>query len=123
MRIQILGLGLLSIVLVAGTAVAAEYDRNPDRFTSLGLTLNLTGSSGDTTLSSGGLSASQDTASGFAGVEVDVRVPVSQSVTLSGALAVFGSGSEADETAALFKQEVNEGGVSLTVGMRYYFNQ
>jgi hypothetical protein len=44
-------------------------------------------------------------------------------VTLSGALAVFGSGSEADETAVLTKQEVNEGGVSLTLGMRYYFNQ
>jgi hypothetical protein len=118
-----MGLGLLSIVLLTGPAFAAEYDRNPDRFTSLGLTVNLTGSAGDNTVSSGGLSASQDVASGLAGLEVDLRVPVSQSVTLSGALAIFGSGSEADETAVFSKQEVNEGGVSLTLGMRYYFNQ
>jgi hypothetical protein len=123
MRIQIMGLGVLAVVLFAGTAFAAEFDRTPDRFTSLGLTVNLTGASGDNTISSGGASASQDTASGLAGLEVDLRVPVSQSVTLSGALAVFGTGSEADETGLLTKQEINEGGVSLTLGMRYYFNR
>jgi hypothetical protein len=44
-------------------------------------------------------------------------------VTLSGAVALVGSGGEADENAVFAGQEINEGGISLTLGMRYYFNQ
>jgi hypothetical protein len=123
MRTRILGLGVVAIAIIAGPAFAGEFERNPDRFPSLGFTLNLTGSSGDNTVTSGGLSQSQDVSSGLVALEVDARVPVSPSVTLSGAVALVGSGGEADENAVFAGQEINEGGISLTLGMRYYFNQ
>jgi hypothetical protein len=123
MRTQIIGLGLLLSAFLAAPTFAGEYDRNPDRFPSLGITLDLGGASGDATLTASGASAKQDVASGLASLALDTRIPVSQSVTLSAGLALFGNASEADETALLSKQEVNQSGFNLTLGMRYYFNQ
>jgi hypothetical protein len=109
--------------VASAVAVAGDYPGNPDQRASIGVSLGLASDSGDVTVTSGGLSAKQDVSAGFAELEFDTRIPVSNNWTLSGALSFSGVNVEADETAALPGAEQQTGGVGIRVGARYYFGK
>ncbi len=104
-------------------AVAGDYPGNPDQRASIGVSLGLASDSGDITVTSGGLSAKQDVSGGFAELEFDTRIPVSNNWTLLGSLSFAGFSSEADETALLSGVEQQTGGVGIRVGARDYFGK
>ena len=113
-------------MLVAGfttTAWAGEFERNPDRFSSIGISIGLAGAGGDTTVKAGGASADQDVSVGTFDLTIDSRIPVSNSMTLFGGFSVFAQSSEADETVSLSGSETDLAGFALRAGMRIYFNR
>lgn len=112
---------VLVTAAIAGASWAGEYPDNPDRRTSLGLSLGLGGGSGEATVLSGGATASQNVSEGFADLTIDMRIPVSTHLTLSGALSLLGVSSEADETFFLAGQEVEGSGMAIRLGVRYFF--
>ena len=111
------------VLWLPAVAVAGDYPGNPDQRASIGVSLGLASDSGDITVTSAGLSAKQDVSSGFAELEIDTRIPVSNNWTLLGSLSFLGFSSEADETALLAAAEQQTGGVGIRVGARYYFGK
>jgi len=112
----------LVLWLPAG-AVAGDYPGNPDQRASIGVSLGLASDSGDITFKSAGISEKQDVSGGFAELEFDTRIPVSNNWTLLGSLSFFGVSAESDETATLPSAEQQSGGVGIRVGARYYFDK
>ena len=113
----------LFVIGFSGLAFAGEFERNPDRFPSIGLTLSLAGESGTATVKQTGFSANQNISSGSGSLVVDLRAPVSNSLTLFGAIGLTGSSLTADETNLLSGQDIRGGGFILSVGIRYYMNR
>jgi hypothetical protein len=108
------------IVLAVSTNSFAWYEKNPDHRTSLGISVGLGGSAGDIDVKSSGVTASTDTSSGTFDITLDLTAPLSDNLSLFGGVSLFGTTSEADETAVLNGQEVNEGGVNARIGLRIY---
>jgi hypothetical protein len=110
------------LVLVPAIASATEFERNPDRFPSIGISLGLQGESGETKLTFGGASAKQDTTFGASDITLDTVIPISDSVSLFGALSLLGDRTKADETGVLDGATVDMSGLGLRIGARIYFN-
>jgi len=113
---------LMVLALCAASAHAWEKKANPDRFTSVGI--NLTGQSAngiwDTTLRNTlGNQSVKTNASMFV---VDLRVPVTNWMTLNTAVGLTSVTLEAEETPYLAGQKVNQSGGMFSVGARFYFN-
>jgi len=100
----------------------AEYADNPDRFPSLGISIGLAGGSGTSELTAVGLSAKQDTTFGASDITADFHLPVTNSVTLFGALSLLGQQEKFDETAQLAGQKIDFSGAAIRLGARIYFN-
>jgi len=100
----------------------AEFSDNPDRFASFGISLGLAGESGTAKLTDTGFSAEQDATFGSSDITLDFRAPVSNSVTLFGALSFLGDQQKYDETAQLAGQKLNASGAAIRIGARIYFN-
>ena len=97
---------IVAILVVSGNTVsiAAEFERNPDRFPSVGLSLGIaseTGDQGATCSICTPSSVSQDLETDVYDLTFDTRIPVSQSLTLFGIFAFASTLTESDETSFL----------------------
>lgn len=110
-----------AFVLAAGAAQAREFALNPDRFPSIGLSLEGEGYEGETKFPSAGLK--QDSEFGYSRLTIDTRLPLSNSFTLELALGSVGRRYEADETPFLDSVDERQGGGYFRIGGRYYFNR
>lgn len=120
---RLFALAVLLVVLTTTPSFADEFERNPDRFPSIGLNLSFGGEKGTTEIEDGFLSADQDTEIGIFRLTLDTRVPVSNSWTLYGALSLTGTAVEMDETFDLAGSNTETGGITINLGARYYFNK
>ena len=115
---KLIAIFLLS--MIPTIVFADEYERNPDRFPSLGFSVGLEGLGGNSD-ATGGL-GSQDTSIGRIDLGADMRIPVSNSWTLYGALDLIGERIKSDATSSLAGFDNSLGGIAIRAGARYYFN-
>jgi hypothetical protein len=105
-------------LLLSLPSLAWEKERNPDRFPSLGVTLDSASGEGDATVS--GLS--QDVEETVSGLTLDVRLPLSNSFTLSTGLGGYSSEVEAIENNIFLGSKSETSGGRFFISGRYYFN-
>ena len=91
----------LATISMGVNAHAAQYPDNPDRFPSLGLHIGGAAESGDATFTDTGLFTKQDVTISTGRLLLDLRLPVSNSITLLGSLGFHGGTVEGKETALL----------------------
>lgn len=115
-------LAVLLVGLSRVTARAAVYEGNPDKMPSIGLSGGGISQSGDGTVMGGGASASQGMDISSAHVTLDLRLPVSDAVTLSAAVGSVSTKVTAAETGVLFGSESKTSGVAFDVGIRFYIH-
>lgn len=116
---------LLATVLLAvfgGVSHAEEFAKNPDRFPSIGLEILKAGETGTGT-AQGNISADQGLSIDVFQLVFDFAVPVSNSVTFSGAIGHSQTDSSSDRTNLLLGYDANTNGFFFKLGVRYYFNQ
>ncbi|TAL13960.1 hypothetical protein EPN95_04705 [Patescibacteria group bacterium] len=123
MNKMILVLVALFVVGFSGLVFAGEFDKNPDHYPSIGISLGYTGFDGDLTATDSGFSTSQNIASEATDLTIDARIPVSESWTILGGISFIGAEDTATETASLLGAKVEAGGFSIRIGARYYFNK
>ena len=112
---------IVALMLAVGsTSWAVEYPGNPDKVPSVGFNFGGIAESGDVTVTDSPNSAKQTIEMTNAHLILDVRVPVSNNVTLNGALGLSGSTSQANETPMLLGQKSESSGLSFNVGVRFY---
>lgn len=117
--------GLLAVVVAVvcgGTAWAEVYEGNPDKMPSIGISAGSGSESGDSKAFGGGASASQDIDLSNRHLALDIRLPVSDSVTLSAAVASTQSKVSFQETPLLFGNNTKTDGYSFDVGVRFYIH-
>lgn len=112
----------VAVLLLASAAAvnAKEFPANPDRFPSVGITLAGAAESGDVRTFGGGASATQSANASHGAFTLDLRLPMSDNVTLSGSISSLRSSFEAPETSMLFGQESETNGAGFSVGVRFY---
>lgn len=117
---------LMLMVMLVGlsrvTARAAVYEGNPDKMPSIGLNLGGVSESGTSKATASGASASQDMTVSSGHLVLDLRLPVSNSVTLSAAIGSVSTTVKAEETPILFGNDGKTSGVSFDVGVRFYIH-
>lgn len=116
---------MLALVLVGLSRVTARaevYEGNPDRMPSIGLNLGGVSESGNSTVKGGGASAVQDMTVSSGHLVLDLRLPVSNSVTLSAAIGSVSTKVTAEETPILFGNDAKSNGLSFDVGVRFYIH-
>jgi hypothetical protein len=112
---------VMFFLLVSSSAWA--FDFNPDRFPSLGITLEGgTSTDGTTTITATGFSASQDVKRNFGALVIDARLPVSENWTFNGGILFESSKSTSDETTFLAGSEFKLTTFAVSIGARYYFH-
>lgn len=109
---------LLLVSTLSTSLLAWEFDKNPDRFPSLGL--NYTGTSDTGQYKVIGLS--QDIESNAHTVVLDTRLPLSNSLTLAIGAGTTSSHSEGKGGGSFNADQLDQDGGLFTVGARYYFN-
>ena len=114
----------LIVLLAAPVAslMAEEYAGNPDRFPSVGLNWAGSAEKGDATVFGTGISAKQDVEVTNGAFVLDLRLPVSNNVTLSGSVASLASSFDAPETPLLLGQKSETTGFAFSVGVRFYIH-
>lgn len=112
-------LAICALCLFAARAEAA-FERNPDRVASIGLGIAFGGLSGDSTVFVAPLSAKQNVTQGLFDFGIDLRLPVSHTVTLFGGITFRGAATDAPETIDLAGQKATLGGQIITLGLRIY---
>ncbi|HMX95117.1 MAG TPA: hypothetical protein PKC50_07725 [Elusimicrobiota bacterium] len=120
-KVAIAGI-FLGFTMMALTANAQEYSGNPDRLPSIGINLGGGAQTGDSRAFNSGTSAIQDVEQSYGELSLDVRLPVSDRVTLSGAIGFIGSSFEATETSQLLGQKTETNGVEFNIGVRFYIH-
>lgn len=114
----------MKVLLCAGifmaTPLSAEYKGNPDRFTSIGINYQGYSVNGDITVKGGPLSVTQNANDSGGSFALDVRIPVSNDVTITGNIGYLSSKSTAEETSVLLGQVSKGTGASFGVGIRFY---
>lgn len=113
---------LLLVFFLGGIASAGEYSGNPDRMPSVGLNFAGNAEDGDVTVFGSSASAKQDVKAANAAFIVDLRMPISNSVTITGAIGSIASRFEAPETTLLLGQKSETSGISFSVGIRFYIH-
>jgi hypothetical protein len=101
---------------------AAEYPGNPDRFPSIGLNFAGSAETGDATTFGGGASAKQDLKVSNGALILDLRLPVSNNVTITGGVASIATKIDASETTVLFGSKSDTSGASFNLGVRFYIH-
>lgn len=109
---------ILSLILSPSLSFAWEHPQNPDRFPSLGLTLDGTSASGDYTTAG----FKQDVDSETSEILLDTRLPLSNSFTLSIGLGATGTTFKGKENPNFFSSETKTNGGHFFITGRYYFN-
>ena len=114
----------LMMLLAAPTASlkAAQFEGNPDRMPSIGLNWAGSAEEGESTVFGGGSSAKQNVEVSNGAFVLDLRLPVSNSVTLSAAIGSSVTTVEAPETPLLFGQKSETDGVGFSLGVRFYIH-
>lgn len=113
----------LLVGFMAVVSVRAEgYEGNPDKIPSIGLNLGGSSESGDSTLKSAGTFASQNMDVTTGHLVLDLRLPVSNSVTLSAAVGSLTTKVTAEETPLLFGNDSKTNGYDFEVGIRFYIH-
>lgn len=112
---------LVGIFMVASVS-AGEYQGNPDRFPSVGISLIGNAEDGDSTTFGGGASGTQNVEVENGAFVVDLRLPVSDHITFTGAIGTSSTSVDAQETPLLFGQKSETEGVSFSVGVRFYIH-
>jgi len=115
----------IMVGLLLGTVTISHadwFEYNPDHAPSIGLTYSGAMEDGDATVTDGPISVKQnvDAVSGM--LVLDTRVPVSDNLTLHGAIGVTGTEIEATETPDLLGGKTETGGVFFSLGARIYFS-
>jgi hypothetical protein len=113
---------LVGLLMLAGTVKAMEHPGNPDRFPSIGLSLDGASQSGTLTTKATGASFSQDGDATDGALTLDTRLPISDNTTLYGAVGLISSKSSADETNILTGGETKSSGVAVHLGARWYIH-
>lgn len=106
----------LAILLIPITLVAET--KNPDKFTSLGLSYS--GVSADIEGKQADLFEQEGTATSGS-IMLDIRIPIADSVTLSGGIGTYISEATMDENLFFDKATTEYSGIQYSVGVRYYF--
>jgi hypothetical protein len=119
MKRLMLAAGLL---MAAGIAGAGERPGNPDKFPSIGVFYTGQAMGGDSTFTSSGLSTTQDATLRTGILSVDARFPVSNSVTLQGAIGTSWLTIDAEETSLLNGRKDDLGGLQFSFGARFYIH-
>lgn len=119
---KMLLLACLFFGIVGVNSKAEEFAQNPDRMPSVGFALASGGESGTFTVRDSGFSAPQDLKTTTRAFVIDARVPVSNSVTLNGAVGFTGTNVDANETNILAGGKTDTSGVSLSIGVRFYLH-
>ena len=119
----------LALMLFVGSAGAWEFERNPDRFISVGLTMQRTALNGDsaTALPNGVHAASTDNEVRARAIGADVRIPVHQSLTFSVSYERLNQETRSTGFDNLGGHAYNDGndqsGQRYGASVRYYFNK
>lgn len=113
---------LIAGILSGSVLNAAEFKDNPDRFPSIGVFYQGGSESGDVTFKASGLQASQDIKSSGDSITFDLRLPVSDTITLFGGISSTRSEFSGTETSVLNGQEGQSDGMSFGVGVRFYIH-
>ena len=112
---------LILTFIVASSSFAARFEQNPDHVSSMGISVGLGREGGALDVKSMGTPASQDFTADVFEVLIDVRIPISESLTWFGGLSYFRSSSQFDKTMALNGTDANSDGVFGRIGVRAYF--
>ena len=115
---------MIAVVMLTSSVVGAwEKKRNPDRFTSMGINLTSQASTGlwESTLNDAFNNQSVNTTSSL--FVVDLRVPVTNWLTLNSAIGIVSHSIAAEETPYLAGQNLNQDGGMFSIGARFYFNR
>lgn len=107
------------VLFFSSPATAREYEKNPDRFPSIGLTYESFGLEGETDFRG---VAKQDVEESGGAIIFDWRMPLSQSITMNLALGAIGSLTEGVSMPQVTGYKTELGGGYFRLGMRYYFN-
>lgn len=112
------------VVLLAApmASLKAEVAGNPDRYPSVGLTWSGSAEDGDSVVFGGGSSAEQDVEVSNGAFVLDLRLPVSDTVTFSAAVGSSATEVEAPETPLLFGQKSKTSGIGFSLGVRFYIH-
>lgn len=111
-----------AIIGLSSVLRAEEFSGNPDRFPSVGLWVSGGTLKGDDTISAEGLSTKQDVHMNNAALNVDFRVPVSNSLSLMMGASAITSSSKSDETNILTADKTDLDGYSGFLGVRIFIH-
>lgn len=99
-------------------ALGAGFEKNPDRFPSIGLTYSGSNQKGQYRIAD----IEQDINIENGSLILDVILPVTDSVTLNFGLGGVGSKVDAESTRLFYPSETKSNGGIFILGARYYFN-
>ncbi len=116
------------LVLQAAISHGYEFERNPDRFISLGFNaslLKVTGSRSEVDLPGSGLERIQHSREeiDIDSQGVDLRIPVHQSITFTLGADQVQYNQNFDRESGVYKQSSNLDGYRYNIGVRLYFNK
>lgn len=96
--------------------------RNPDRFPSVGFSYSgAPGLTGNAEAFSGSASESRTMTANSFSLAADLRVPVSDTLTIFGAVSYSQQATELPETSVYIGQRNKLDGIYITLGARFYF--
>ncbi|MFQ5596834.1 MAG: hypothetical protein ACE5GK_02170 [Nitrospiria bacterium] len=118
---------LVAVFVLLGTneTFARGFINNPDRFPSIGLSFGLISIDGDLSYFNNGalLTPKSSAKTESMDLTLDLRVPVSHSLTFFGAFSIQSDEATSNETTAFFGTDRDLFGYGLRLGARYYFNK
>ena len=117
----LISVAILMAICIPGQALAARYEQNPDHIPSIGISAGSGWLTGTLDVLNSGSTTSQDASEVFYDVTLDFRLPVSERLTLFGAVSGVGKSYEQDETAALTGEKIDLFGGAGRIGLRIYF--
>jgi hypothetical protein len=115
-----ISLSMVLLVVISSPCFATYYQYNPDHCLSFGVNLSGVNSNGTAKLTSGGLSAEQDTTGASLAFLVDTRIPVSEALSLNAGIGFGGSSYKTTETMLLDASSLDQGSFLFNVGLRIY---
>lgn len=113
---------LVGSALLSAAAQAWEHPANPDRFPSIGFSLQGYGTRSDVTVPSAPGAGKQESEDAIAFLILDTRLPLSDSFTLDLAIGSVGVKGTSQTTSAFLGTDVEGSGGYFRIGGRFYFN-
>jgi hypothetical protein len=112
-----------SVVFFANTALAARYEQNPDHLPSMGISVGLEGLTGTIDLNPSSPQISQDSLLYRFDVTLDLRMPLSERLTLFGTASFITRIDDVEADPLSSGTQTDEFGGGGRIGLRIYFPQ